>query len=137
MTAADAPCRGCGGAVAGRVLRVREPADLARLTRGRARYDTVELATERLAARERERWEERLATAHNECGCHAGGLALLAALAVVALAGILSPGDLTWSRVATGIGICIAAAVVGKLAGIVVAQVRLRRDVRHVASFLA
>jgi hypothetical protein len=137
MTAVDTPCRGCGGAVAGRVLRVREPDDLAALTRGRKRYDAVELATERLAAPERERWEERLATAHNECGCHAGGLALLAGLAVVAVVGIVSPGNLTWSRALLGLSICVAAAVIGKLAGIVAAQVRLRRDVRRVASLLA
>jgi hypothetical protein len=119
------------------VLEVRDARDLVALTRGRQRYDTVELVSDRLSADERERWEKRLAVEHNECGCHAGGLALLVALVVVAVIGIASPGDLTWSRALAGVGTCTAAAVVGKLAGIAVAQVRLRRDIRSVATFLA
>jgi hypothetical protein len=119
------------------VLQVRDARDLVALKRGRQRYDRVELVSDRLSAAERERWEERLAVEHNECGCHAGGLALLVALVVVAVVGIASPGDLTWSRALAGVGICIAVAVLGKLTGIAVAQVRLRRDIQSVAAFLA
>ena len=85
---------------------------------------------------DRARWEERLTAAYAECGCHAGGAALLLALAAVATVGIASPGAWTWRGTLVAGAICMLAAVAGKLVGIAFARLRLRRDISRVGALL-
>jgi uncharacterized protein (TIGR03382 family) len=137
MSHASLPCSGCGGVVeARRVLRVRSRSDLARLTRSWNRFDRVDLVTDRLDADERERWERRLLSAYTECGCDAGGLTVLVALAGLVVFAVAFPRERTWTDAGLGLAATLAAAVVGKVAGIAVARIRLRRDIRRVRSFL-
>ena len=138
MTAhTDQPCRGCGRKVTStRVLRVRTARDLARLTRTWRRYDAVELVTERIDPGERVEWEQRLTDAYTECGCHAGGAALLVALVAVGVYAIAFAGDRSWETALIGFLVCVAAAIVGKLIGISLARWELRRDARRVAAIL-
>jgi hypothetical protein len=122
VSAASAPCHGCGATIASRrVLRARTSADLAALTRSWNRFDRIELVTDALDDRTRERWEARLLSRYGDCGCHAGGAAVLLTLGVLVLAGVALPGERTWPRVAIGIGVAFLAAVAGKLVGITMA----------------
>lgn len=131
------PCGGCAGVVeARRILRVRTADELSRLTRSWNRFDKIELLTDRLEADARECWERRLLSAYEECGCDAGGLAVLIALVgfVVFAAGFRHAP--WWTNVALGVAAMLTAAVVGKLVGIAIARVRLQRDICRVKSFL-
>jgi hypothetical protein len=137
LSAASSPCAGCGGAVdARRVLSVRSAGDLGRLARSWNRFDRVDLVTDRLDDDERERWERRLLSAYTECGCDAGGLAVVATLVGLVVFSIALPGERTWTNAGLGLAATLAAAFVGKLAGIAVARIRLRRDIRRVRSIL-
>jgi hypothetical protein len=130
------PCAGCGGAVdAGRVLRVRSAGDLGRLTRSWDRFDRIDLATDRLEPDDRERWEKRLLSAYTECGCDAGGLAVLLALVGLVVFALALPGERTWTNAGIGVGAILAAALLGKLAGIAVARIRLRRAIRRLRPY--
>jgi hypothetical protein len=137
VSAVSSPCAGCGGTVESRrLLRVRSEADLAQLTRSWNRYDKIELVTDRLDADERERWERRLLSGYDECGCDAGGVAVLVTLVGLVVFAVAFPHTRTWSHVGLGVAATLAAALVGKLAGIAVARVRMHRDIGRVQSFL-
>ena len=136
MSAVSSPCAGCGGAVESRrLLRVRSAVDLAQLARSWNRFDKIELATDRLEAGERERWERRLLSEYDECGCDAGGVAVLITLVGLVVFAVAVPHARTWTNVGLGVAATLAAAFVGKLAGIAVARVRMHRDIRRVQSF--
>ena len=65
------------------------------------------------------------------CGCKEGMAALLLAVAAYIFAPEYFPrGDTIWSQVAIGVVIALAGAVVGKMAGLLIAQVKLRRLMR-------
>jgi hypothetical protein len=131
------PCRGCSHAPAStRILRVQAPRDLAGLTRTWHRYDAVELVTERIDPGQRVRWEKRLTDTHTECGCHMGGAALLAALVAAVVYASAFADSRSWKTAVIGFIACVTAAVVGKLAGISFARVRLWRYARRVAIIL-
>jgi hypothetical protein len=137
LSAVSSPCAGCGGAIEGRrVLHVRSQGDLGRLAWTWNRFDRIDLVTDRLDADEREQWERRLLSSYSECGCDAGGVAVLVALVGVFIVALALPGARTWTAAGLGLAATFAAAFVGKLAGVVVARVRLRRHVRHVRSLL-
>jgi hypothetical protein len=138
MSAASAPCAGCGGtAGSSRVLRVRSRSDLARLPHTWNRFDRIELMTPQLAEAERERWERRLLDAYADCGCHAGGLAVLLTLVGLVVAGLALPGGRTWTGAGLGVAAVVAAAVVGKLAGLAIARIRLRSHIRNLQPLLS
>jgi hypothetical protein len=137
VSAVSSPCAGCGGAVESRrLLRVRSAADLAQLRRSWNRFDEIELVTSRLDPDERERWERRLLSEYDECGCDAGGVAVLITLVGLVLFAVAVPHARTWTNVGLGVAATLAAALVGKLAGIAVARVRMQRDIRRVEWFL-
>jgi hypothetical protein len=134
---AASPCAGCGGAVAtGRVLRVHSEQDLHRLARTWNRYDRIDLVTERLDANERGFWERRLLASYAECGCDAGAIAVLLTLAVFVLVAITMPGERSWTTVGLGVATIFTAALVGKIAGVAFARLRLRKDVRRLSARL-
>jgi hypothetical protein len=137
MSSVEARCRGCGGGVpSGRVLRARTGSDLAALTHSWGRYERIDLLTDELDSAERERWEARLLAAYGECGCHAGGAAVLLTLAALATVATTRPVAWTWAWAGLGIGAVLAAALAGKLVGVAVARIRLRDDIRRVRAFL-
>jgi len=138
VSAVSSPCAGCGGtAGSSRVLRVRSGSDLAALTGTWNRFDQIDLATDLLGPDERARWEGRLLGAYADCGCHAGGLAVLLTLVGLVVAALALPGGRTWTGAGLGLAAVVAAAVVGKAAGLVIARIRLRRDIRRVRPFLS
>jgi hypothetical protein len=119
----------CGGKYPfDRTLVASDPADLDALLRTSGRFDVVLLRIDAIADTERTRWEQRLVGAYTECGCDAGGIALLATLAAIA-ASAFTPHRPTWLA---GLGACFAAALLGKGAGIALARLRLWRDVRRI-----
>jgi hypothetical protein len=131
------PCQGCSHALAStRILRVQAPRDLAGLTRTWHRYDAVELVTERIDPGHRAKWEKRLTDTYTDCGCHMGGAALLAALVAAVVYASAFAGSRSWKTAVIGFIACIFAAVVGKLAGISFARVKLWRYVRRVGVIL-
>jgi hypothetical protein len=131
------PCYGCSHALAStRILRVQAPRDLVGLTRTWHRYDVVELVTERIDPGHRAQWEKRLTDTYTDCGCQMGGAALLAALVAAVVYASAFAGSRSWNTAVIGFIACIVAAVVGKLAGISFARVKLWRYVRRLEVIL-
>ena len=68
------------------------------------------------------------------CGCKEGMAGLLLAVAAYVFAPEYFPrGDTIWTQVAIGLGIALAGAVGGKIAGLLIAHVKLRRLLRSPA----
>ena len=111
---------------------MRTDADLAKLTWSWHRYDGIHLVTDELDAVEKARWERRLFTSYTACGCHAGGAAVLLALVALVVEAFVTHADLTWPGVVLRVGICLAAALAGKLIGIAGARLRLQYEIRRV-----
>jgi len=91
----------------------------------------VRLRIPQLAASDAERWEGRINAQLRICGCFSGALmALLAAIggAGYAILRLASGGAVTWSTVWACGGAILAAAAAGKLGGLAIGQVRLRRS---------
>ncbi len=75
--------------------------------------------------------ETRIAGLRNACGCKEGSAALVLAVGAYLLWPVLFPdAETTWGKVLVGVAIALGSAVVGKLLGLLVAQVRLRRLLR-------
>ena len=69
----------------------------------------------------------RLEALRTECGCRAGAWAVLLALLVYAVRAWLEPAGRGWrSRLLWGAGVALAAAVAGKVLGILWARLRYR-----------
>lgn len=136
MSERAAPCAGCGGGVAGAILRARSGRDLAGLKRTWGRFEAIELATDALDESERVRWEARLLARYTACGCDTGAVAVLLALAGALVAGLASPNQPSWGGAGIALALCLAAALVGKVVGIAVARLRLARDVRRLGRLL-
>jgi hypothetical protein len=137
LSAVSSPCNGCGrSANAGRILHVRCEEDLARLSRSWSRYDRIQLLTDEFDSAERTMWERRLLAHYEDCGCDAGAVAVLLALSAFVAVAIALPGERTWTTIGLGIAATFAAALIGKLAGVVVARILLRRDIRDVRARL-
>lgn len=120
----------CGGKFPfdSRTLVATHAEDLDALLRTSGRFDAVVLRIDAIEQQDRVRWERRLVSAYTECGCDAGGLALLIALAAVTLSAF-SAHPPSWIL---GIGACFGAALGGKALGIGLARLRLWRDVRQI-----
>ena len=68
------------------------------------------------------------------CGCKEGMAALLLVVAAYIFVPEYFPrGDTIWTQLAIGLGVALAGAVVGKVAGLLIAQVKLRRLLRSPA----
>ena len=79
--------------------------------------------------------DDRIEQLRTACGCKEGAAALLLAVAAYIFVPEYFPrGDTIWTEVAIGLGIALAGAVVGKIVGLLIAQVKLRRLLRHPAS---
>ena len=124
-----ATCQGCAGRVGvdRRTLCVGSGNDLGKLLRTFRRYDAVFILTPALAAEERRAWEHRLTDAYTECGCDAGAVSLVVALAIVCVVALFFPVAHTWLAVAAGGGFTLGMAIAGKIAGIAYARLRLWR----------
>lgn len=111
---------------------------LGRRHRGR-RPDRLALDVESLAEADAKRWEARLSRYYFACGCEAGSVVLLVALAVYVVAVGLAPGGFgaaTWRDAVAGVVVGFVAAGVGKAAGLIHARWRLRTTIRSLASAL-
>ncbi len=92
-----------------------------------------------LTTAEREAWQSRLTTLYNACGCHEGALGLVAAIPLLLALwlwpqrgfGLLEPGGL-----ALLVGLPLFGAIGGKLLGLAVARVRLRRAVAELSALM-
>ncbi len=123
------PCSGCRGRfrLDDRLLVIDHLSDLDVLLRSRGRFDAILVRLDAIPLPEREDWGRRLLAAYSECGCDAGGIALLVALILIAATGLASRG-LSW---AMGLAFCFAAAFLGKAFGIAIARLTLYRDVQR------
>jgi hypothetical protein len=139
VTAGAKPCPGCGAdgrSRGSRVLSIRRAEDLRSLTRSYGRFDGVSIKSAAIDTEARGRWEDGLLSAYSACGCDSGGLAVGASLLCLLLLAALDPGFRTVSGALVGIGLVIAAAVVGKALGIGIARIRLRRQVKALGPLL-
>jgi hypothetical protein len=81
-------------------------------------------------AQELQQLERRLERFESACGCESGAVAMLSALILYPVYLAQGRGDLwplTIGEVAAGVGVIVAAAVAGKLAGVAWARLSLRR----------
>ena len=75
--------------------------------------------------------DQRIDRLRNACGCKESFFALLLALAAYFLLPQYFPHRATSiGTIAIGVGIAIAAAVIGKVTGLLIAQIRLQRLLR-------
>jgi hypothetical protein len=79
-------------------------------------------------------WQQRLNRYYLECGCSAGAVVLLAAMLVYGLYLLVpfTPSIGGWfAKMATGCGLAVLAAGVGKALGLLRARHRLRQAIRE------
>jgi hypothetical protein len=117
---------------AGGTLVIRNAADLQLLLPGRTQWRAIELYSPELPPDEQASWQDRLARDYGACGCETGRYFMAASLLGIALLMWQTWGLVDWSWLDRGLwafGILFAAAFVGKLAGLLVARLRLRRTV--------
>lgn len=92
-----------------------------------------------LTSAQRAEWEARLSRLYNECGCHEGALGLLAALPVLLALllwrqpgfGLLDPGG-----IALLVLLPLVGAIGGKLLGLALGRLRLRRAVTELSGLI-
>jgi hypothetical protein len=92
-----------------------------------------------LTSVQRAEWESRLSRLYNECGCHEGALGLLAAFPVLLALflwrqpgfGLLDPGG-----IALLVALPLLGAIAGKLLGLAVGRLRLRRAVAELSALI-
>jgi hypothetical protein len=75
--------------------------------------------------------DTRIAKLRAACGCKEGLLALvLAVAAYIFLPQYFPSSETTWGAVGIGVGVALCGAILGKFAGLLIAQVRLRQLLR-------
>jgi hypothetical protein len=133
----NAGCGGCQGrfGTTTRTLCVSGPADLAKLLRSRPKFDSIRIVAA-LPLDERSRWERRLFSLYDECGCQAGAVALLMTLVAVGIRSWLQPAPLGWRAIAVVVLLCFAAVAAGKISGMAIAKWKLRAEVRDLGEAL-
>jgi hypothetical protein len=123
-------------------LHIRTVGDLESLLkrcRRGERPNRLVLDVEGLAEADAKRWEARLSRYYFACGCEAGSVVLLVALAAYLVALALAPGGFgaaTWREAVAGVVVGFVAAGVGKAVGLIHARRRLRTTIRSLASAL-
>jgi hypothetical protein len=76
--------------------------------------------------------DERIAELRAACGCKESLLALVVAVtAYLLLPQYFPTSETIWGVVLIGVGVALGGAVIGKLAGLLIAQARLRRLLRR------
>jgi hypothetical protein len=96
-------------------------------TRGLALFsgrDDVVVAIAAIPANDRKRWNTSLSFWQNVCGCQAGAICALAAIAYCLAAPPVASAAL-WTRVAASVGIVLGSAIAGKLLALAVARAML------------
>lgn len=97
----------------------------------------IEVHDPELTAAERLEWESRLTALYNECGCHAGMVGLLGAIAVlVAIFASAGIAPLEPRGVALTLILPMGGAVLGKAVGLTRGRIRLRRAISALAALL-
>lgn len=131
-------CSPCQGrfAITGRTLCVRTADDLTQLLWTFHRYDSVYILSRALLPEEGRSWERRLADAYTECGCDAGGVAIVGALCLAVGWALVDSQVRNWRAAALATLMCFGASLAGKLTGIALARLQLWRDIRHVRRLL-
>jgi hypothetical protein len=127
-------CGGCRGSLIPdhRTLVIAAQEDLDLLLSTRGRFDAVVMQVD-APPDERTRWERRLLEAYADCGCDAGGVALLIALAAIAFVSFAMHATPSWRTGVTALFFCFGAAMLGKMAGLAVARLRLWRDIQQLS----
>jgi hypothetical protein len=92
----------------------------------------IELQLLKRAPAVRNRLESRLNALVGACGCMEGSLAGAVTLLLVIAYWIRSGADLSWSGALAAAALVISAALAGKLAGVSIARIQLRRTLRDV-----
>lgn len=130
-------CSGCGGvgSAGGRILSVRRPDDLSRLTRSYGRHDAVHLEVGLDEAQTRF-WEERLLARYAACGCDAGAVAVIVAIAALPLLALVAPAIRSPLGAVLVPAWILAAALIGKALGIAYARLRLHFEVGELTRLL-
>jgi hypothetical protein len=119
---------------------IRTVGDLESLLKRRrrgGRPDRLVLDVEGIAEADAKSWETRLSRYYFACGCEAGSVVLLVALAAYVVALAMAPGGFgaaTWRDAVAGVLVGFVAAGVGKAAGLIYARWRLRRTIRSLVS---
>lgn len=128
-------CSGCGTGVESRgALVIRKPVDAKRLLNWTKSYDSIIVAVPVLDTNENQATQSQLEQYYFECGCDAGGRAMIVALAVgPAVAWFSWPYPLTdilrW--ISIWFGLVFACTVVAKMAVMLKAQISLRRAIKE------
>jgi hypothetical protein len=117
------------------LVEIRSPGDLAQVHRSPWRLHgqkrIVLCAAEAdLSPEMRDRFERRLNTLYNDCGCATGAIFLLVGLAASA-AWIILAGRFTFTATGLGFLLAIAFSLVGKLAGLTISSWRLDCAIRE------
>jgi hypothetical protein len=100
----------------------------------------IELDAPELTADEHDRWQKLLERSYNACGCELGAAALVAAfplLAVLFATGALGLSLFTPLGLVVFVAAPIAAAILGKLVGVLRARRRLKRAIGDLSGILA
>jgi VIT1/CCC1 family predicted Fe2+/Mn2+ transporter len=109
---------------------IASAADVERLSLPDLRHRTISVEVPGLPPEEAARISSRLTRRAHACGCETSSVttvvAIVGLIAVEFAAGM--PG-LTWSSIATGLAILIAAAVIGKAIGLAYARARLKAEI--------
>ncbi len=131
-------CSGCGGvgSAGGRVLPVRRTDDLRQLARSYGRYDAIHLEAGLGEAQTRS-WEERLLARYSACGCEAGAVAVIVALAALPAPALIVPAIRSPAGAVLAPVWILVAALIGKAVGIAYARLRLHFEVRELTRLLA
>lgn len=131
-------CSGCGGvgSAGGRTLSVRRPDDLRHLARSYGRYDAVHLEAGLGEAQTRS-WEEQLLTRYSACGCDAGAVAVLVAIAVLPVLALVAPAIRSPAGAAIAPVWILAAAMIGKALGIAYARLRLHFEISELTLLIS
>jgi len=130
-------CSGCGGvgSAGGRILSVRRADDLRQLARSYGRYDAVHIEVG-LGELQTRSWEEQLLARYSACGCDAGAVAVIAAIAALPVLALVVPAIRSpEGAVLVPIWI-LAAALIGKALGIAYSRLRLHLEVRELTRML-
>ena len=86
--------------------------------------DDVVITIAGIPPTDRKRWNASLSFWQNVCGCQAGAVCALTAIAYC-LAAPPVPSAALWTRIAASVGIVLASAIAGKLLALAVARVML------------
>ena len=131
-------CGGCGGvgSAGGRILSVRRTDDLRQLARSYGRYDSVHIEAGLGEVRTRS-WEEQLLARYSACGCDAGAVAVIVAIAALPVLALVAPEIRSPAGAVLAPIWILVAALVGKTLGIAYSRLRLHFEVRELTRLLA